>query len=199
MPSVLSGRRRRLGLSAWLAGLALLTGLAIPQQSSGSLGKQSYEGLVATQGVQEREPTIRLKVEFKKRNGKRLRATELIIVQHRAIAMFCTSGEKYHSGPYYGDEGGPGGFSFFERTGPINRKGRFELNEDTDGSNVADVQQLTGRVRPKGPATGTIRLLTTHPVFGTCDSGVVNWSAQPVAKLSPPKIPPCAVNATCQP
>lgn len=196
---MLSGQRWRLGLFASLAGLALLTGLAVPQQGLGSLGKQSYEGPVATQGVQEREPTIQLKVEFKKRNGKRLRAIELIIVRHRAIAMFCTSGEKYHSGPFNGDEGGPGGYSFFERTGPINRKGRFELNENTAGSNVADVQQLTGRVRPKGPATGTIRLLTSHPVYGTCDSGVVNWTARPVAKFSPPKIPACATNATCQP
>jgi hypothetical protein len=48
----------------WLVGLFVLL-LAAPS-SFASVGKQSYEGPVASEGVDGRSPTVRVKVEFKK-------------------------------------------------------------------------------------------------------------------------------------
>ena len=180
-----------------IAALCTLALSASP--AAASVGKQYYEGPVATEGVDGRSPSVRVKIEFKKVNGKRGKPKAIIDFQHRAIALFCANGTKTHTGPFYEPDGGPGGFSFFERTGFPVKKGRFKLSETTFGSNVADVQKATGRVGRKGNATGTIQLTLFHPVFGTCDSGVVNWTASPVGAYSKPVIPPCANLGTCPP
>ena len=180
-------------------GTAALCAAVMAVPVGASVGKHYYEGPAATQGVDGRSPSVRVKIEFKKVNGKRGKPKAVIDFQHRAIALFCANGTKTHTGPFYGDEGGPAGFSFFERTGLPVKKGRFKLSENTFGSNVADVQRATGRVGRKGNATGTIQLTLFHPVFGTCDSGVVNWTASPVGAYSKPVIPPCANLGTCPP
>ncbi len=182
-------------------GLAIAIAASSAASAGASVGKQYYEGPVATAGVDGRSPSVRVKIEFKKVNGKRGKPKAIIDFQHRAIALYCANGTKTHTGPYYGDEGGPGGFSIFERTGYAVKKGRFKLSETTAGSNVADVQKATGRVGRKGNATGTIQLTLFHPnpAFGTCDSGLVNWTASPVGAYSKPVIPPCAALATCPP
>ena len=145
-------------------GTAALCAAVMAVPAGASVGKQYYEGPVATQGVDGRSPSLRVKIEFKKVNGKRGKPKAVIDFQHRAIALFCANGMKTHTGPFYGDEGGP-----------------------------------AGRVGRKGNATGTIQLTLFHPVFGTCDSGVVGWTASPVGAYSKPVIPPCANLGTCPP
>jgi len=179
--------------------LAIAFAASSAAPAGASVGKQHYEGPVATAGVDGRLPSVRVKIEFKKVKGKRGKPKAIIDFQHRAIALYCADGTKTHTGPFYGADGGPGGFSFFEQTGLPVKKGRFKLSETTSGSDVADVQRATGRVGRKGNATGTIQLTLFHPVFGTCDSGVVNWTASPVGAYSKPVIPPCANLGSCPP
>jgi hypothetical protein len=173
--------------------------LMAPVGASASVGKQSYEGPVATDGVQGRSPMVRLKVEFKKVDGKRGAPKQLIIFDHRAIALYCQNGQKTYAGPSTVLDGGPGGYAFVENTGQKVKKGKFKVNESNPIGETADIQQITGRVGRKGNATGTIHLVLFHPSYGTCDSGVVKWTAAPVAKFSPVTQPPCAFQGTCPP
>ena len=89
-------------------GLAIAIAASSAAAAGASVGKQYYEGPVATEGVDGRSPSVRVKIEFKKVNGKRGKPKAIIDFQHRAIALFCANGIKTHTGPYYGDEGGPG-------------------------------------------------------------------------------------------
>jgi hypothetical protein len=160
-----------------------------------SVGKQSYEGPAASEGVDGRSPTVRVKVEFKKVHHRRGAPRSLIYFAQRAVAVYCSNGQKTYAGPGTELDGGPGVFDELGDTGQRIKKGRFSVSgESADGG---DTQTITGRVSKKGNATGTIRITTFNPFYGQCDSGVVSWSASPVAAFSPVVQPPCAFQGTC--
>ena len=177
----------------WLVALFVLL-LAAPS-SFASVGKQSYEGPVASEGVDGRSPTVRVKVEFKKVHHRRGAPRSLIYFAQRAVAVYCSNGQRTYAGPGTELDGGPGGFDVLGDTGRKIRKGKFSVSGlSADGG---DTQTITGRVSKKGNATGTIRIVTFNPFYGQCDSGVVTWSASPVAAFSPVVQPPCAFQGSC--
>jgi hypothetical protein len=109
--------------------------------------------------------------------------------------VYCSNGQKTYAGPGTELDGGPGGFDELGDTGQRIRKGKFSVSGlSADGS---DTQTITGHVSKKGNATGTIRIVTFNPFYGQCDSGVVTWSASPVAAFTPVVQPPCAFQGTC--
>jgi hypothetical protein len=161
-----------------------------------SVGKQAYEGPVATDGVDGRSPTVRLKVQFKKVNHRRGAPLSLVDFASRAIALRCPDGSKTFGGPSTELDGGPGGF---DQLGfiPFKRmkKGNFALSEQN--AEESDTQTITGHVARKGNARGTIRVVGTDFKGQTCDSGVVHWTASPVSAYSPVVQPPCAFQGAC--
>jgi hypothetical protein len=180
---------------AWIALPLAIVGLLWATPAFGSTGKQSYEGPAASAGVDGRSPTVRLKVEFKKVHHRRGSPTHLIYWAQRAVAVYCTNGQKTYAGPGTELDGGPGTFDELGFTGQRIRKGKFSVSEQSaDGG---DTQTITGRVARKGNATGTIRIATFNPFYGQCDSGVVSWTASPVAAFGPVVQPPCAFQGSC--
>ena len=179
-----------------LVGLIGLVALLMAAPSAlASVGKQSYEGPVASQGVDGRSPTVRLKVEFKKAHHRRGAPIRLMYWAQRAVAVYCTNGQKTYAGPGTELDGGPGIFDELGFTGQRIRKGKFAVSEES--ADQGDTQTVTGRVSKKGNATGTLRIVTFNPFYGQCDSGVVNWTASPVKVFSPPVTPPCAFQGSC--
>ena len=161
-----------------------------------SVGKQSYEGPVATDGVDGRSPTVRLKVEFTKVHHRRGAPLSLVDFASRAIALRCPDGSKTYGGPGTEVDGGPGGYDElgfipFKRM----KKGNFALSEPN--AEESDTQTITGHVARKGNARGTIRVVGKDFKGQTCDSGVVNWTASPVKAFGPVVQPPCAFQGTC--
>src|SRR5256885_495622 len=75
-----------------------------------SVGKQAYEGPVATDGVDGRSPVIRLKVQFTKVHHVRGAPLSLVDAESRAIALRCPDGTKTYGGPGTELDGGPGVF-----------------------------------------------------------------------------------------
>lgn len=179
--------------SIWLA-IAAVTMLAAPAADA-SVGKQSYEGPVATDGVDGRAPAVRLKVEFKKVHHRRGAPSRLIDWAQRAIALRCPDGSKIYAGPGTELDGGPGGFDELSFTGQKIKKGKFSVSELS--ADEGDTQTVTGHVSKKGNATGTIRVVAKSFSGQTCDSGVVSWTASPVKAFSPVVQPPCAFQGTC--
>jgi hypothetical protein len=161
-----------------------------------SVGKQSYEGPVATEGVDGRSPTVRVKVQFRKVHHRRGAPLSLVDFESRAIALRCPDGSKTYGGPGTELDGGPGGF---DQLGFIPfkkmKKGKFALSEPN--AEESDTQTITGHVARKGKATGTIRVVGQDFKGQTCDSGVVTWSASPVSAFSPVVQPPCAFQGAC--
>jgi hypothetical protein len=177
-----------------LIGLCVL--LLIASSAFASVGKQSYEGPVASEGVDGRSPTVRLKVEFKKVHHRRGAPSRLIYWAQRAVALYCPNGQKMYAGPGTELDGGPGTFDELSLPGQRIRKGKLSVSELS--ADEGDTQTITGRVSRKGNATGTIRIVAFNPFYGqTCDSGVVSWTASPVKTFSPPVQPPCAFQGTC--
>jgi hypothetical protein len=175
--------------------VALFVLLLAAPFSFASVGKQSYEGPVASQGADGRSPTVRVKVDFKKVHHRRGAPRSLILFAQRAVAVYCSNGQKTYAGPGTELDGGPGGFDQLGDTGQRIRKGKFSASGlSADGG---DTQTITGHVSKKGKATGTIRIVTFNPFYGQCDSGVVTWSASPVAAFTPVVQPPCAFQGTC--
>jgi hypothetical protein len=180
---------------AWIALPLAVVGLLWAVPALGSTGKQSYEGPAATDGVNGRDPTVRVKVQFKKVHHRRGRPTELIYFAERAIALRCPDGSKTFGGPPLGELGGPGGYDVLGDTGQrFNKKGRFTASGPS--ADESDTQTITGHVSKKGNATGTIRVVATFSGM-TCDSGVVSWTASPVSAFGPVVQPPCAWQGTC--
>ena len=178
---------------AWLVALFVLL-LAAPS-SFASVGKQSYEGPVASEGADGRSPTVRVKVDFKKVHHRRGAPRSLIVFAQRAVAVYCSNGQETYAGPGTELDGGPGVFDELGDTGQRIRKGKFSVSGlSADGG---DTQTITGHVFKKGNATGTIRIVSFNPFYGQCDSGVVSWTASPVGVFSPPVQPPCAFQGTC--
>src|SRR3954452_6740092 len=161
-----------------------------------SVGKQAYEGPAATDGVDGRSPTVRLKVEFTKVHHRRGAPLSLVDFASRAIALRCPDGSKTYGGPGTELDGGPGGY---DQLGFIPfkkmKKGNFALSEPN--AEESDTQTITGHVARKGNATGTIRVVGKDFKGQTCDSGVVNWTASPVKAFGPVVQPPCAFQGAC--
>ena len=161
-----------------------------------SVGKQSYEGPVATDGVDGRPPVIRLKVQFTKVHHRRGNPLTLVDAASRAIALRCPDGSKTYGGPGTELDGGPGGF---DELGFIPfkkmKKGNFFLSEEN--AEESDTQTIRGHVAKKGNARGTIRVVGKDFNGQTCDSGVVNFTASPVNAFSPVVHPPCAFQGAC--
>jgi hypothetical protein len=160
-----------------------------PQTAIAAKTKKAYEGRVATQGVDGQTPTIQLKVQFRRKDGK-LVPHYLANLKHRAISLFCPDGTTTFVGPSNIESGTLGGFAQpgFIPSFKLFRKGRYSLTltgDDADSGGLADLLQLTTRVSSKGAATGTIRLVATHPTHGRCDSGTVSYTAPRVASFSP--------------
>jgi hypothetical protein len=177
----------------WLVGLFVF--LLTAPSTLASVGKQSYEGPAAADGVQGRSPTVRVKVEFKKAHHRRGAPKSLIYFAQRAVAVYCTNGQKTYAGPGTELDGGPGMYDELGDTGQRIRKGRFSVSGlSADGG---DTQTITGRVSKKGNATGTLRILYSNPFYGQCDSGVVSWTASPVRAFSRVVHPPCAFQGAC--
>jgi hypothetical protein len=161
-----------------------------------SVGKQSYEGPAATDGVDGRSPTVRLKVEFKKTHHRRGAPSRMVYWAQRAVALRCPDGSKTYAGPGTELDGGPGTFDELGFTGQRIKKGKFSVSEPS--ADEGDTQTVTGHVSKKGNATGTIRIVAFNPFKGqTCDSGVVNWTASPVSAFGPVVQPPCAFQGNC--
>ena len=175
--------------------VALCAVLLTAPSALASVGKQSYEGRVATEGVDGRSPTVRVKVEFKKVHHKRGAPIRLIYWAQRAVALYCTNGQKTYAGPGTELDGGPATFDELSLTGQRIKKGKFSVSELS--ADEGDTQTITGRVSKKGNATGTIRIVASNPFYGQCDSGVVRWTASPVAAFGPVVQPPCAFQGTC--
>jgi hypothetical protein len=178
----------------WLVVAAAL--IAAPSAYA-SVGKQSYEGPAASDGVDGRSPTVRLKVQFKKVHHRRGAPSNMVYWAQRAVALHCPDGSKTYGGPGTELDGGPGTFDELSFTGQkINKKGRFSVSEPSaDGS---DTQTVTGHVAKKGNPTGTIRIVAFDPFKNqTCDSGVVSWTASPVSAFAPVTQPPCAFQGNC--
>jgi hypothetical protein len=179
---------------AWIALPLVLTGLFWATPASGSTGKQSYEGPVATQGVEGRDPTVRVKIQFKKVHHRRGAPTQLVYFAERAVALYCSDGSKTFGGPTLGELGGPGGYDVLGGTGQRIRKGKFSASGPS--ADESDIQTITGHVSKKGNATGTIRITATFS-GKTCDSGTVSWTASPVQAFGPVVQPPCVWQGTC--
>src|SRR5215208_1118989 len=127
-----------------------------------SVGKQSYEGPAATDGVAGRSPTVRIKVEFKKVHHRRAAPRRLIYWAQRAVALRCPDGTKTYAGPGTELDGGPGTFDELSFTGQrINKKGRFSVSELS--ADEGDTQTVTGHVSKKGNPTGTLRVVAFNP------------------------------------
>jgi hypothetical protein len=183
------GRTTLLVIAAMCAILAVAPQIAIAGKE-----KKAYEGAVATQGVGGQTPTIQLKVQFRRKGGK-LVPYYVAKLRHRAIALFCPDGSTTFVGPFNIETGAPGGFAqpgFTPAPGAVGfkpfKKGRYSLTlsgDEADSGGTADLLQLTTRVAGKGPATGTIRLVTSDPTRGRCDSGTVSYTARRVAAFSP--------------
>lgn len=183
------GRTTLVAIAAMCAILAVA-----PQAAVAGKKKKAYEGPVATQGVSGQAPTIQLKIQFRRKAGK-LVPHYVANLKHRAIALFCPDGSTTFVGPFNIESGEPGGFAqpgFIPAPGAVGfkpfKKGRYSLNltgDAADAGGTADLLQLTTRVSSKGVATGTIRLVTTHPTQGRCDSGTVSYTAHRVARFSP--------------
>jgi hypothetical protein len=184
-----SGRTTLVAIAAMCAVVAVA-----PQTASAVKLKKAYEGRVATQGVDGQTPTIQLKVQFRRKDGQ-LVPYYVANLKHRAIALFCPDGSTTFVGPFNIESGAPGGFAqpgFIPGPGSVGfkpfKKGRYSLTltgDAADADGIADLLQLITRVSSKGPATGTIRLVTTHPTQGRCDSGTVSYTAPRVASFSP--------------
>jgi hypothetical protein len=183
-------------IRAWIV-LPLAVVMLLPAASAlGSTGKQSYEGPAATQGVAGRDPTVRLKIQFKKVHHRRGAPSQLVEFAQRAIALYCPDGSKTFGGPVLGELGGPGGYDELGDTGQrVNKKGKFHASGPS--ADESDTQTITGRVGKKGNATGTIRVVLTTYSGTTCDSGVVSWTASPVNAFGPVVQPPCVWQGTC--
>jgi hypothetical protein len=179
--------------SIWLS-VSLLVLLAAPAASA-SVGKQSYEGPAATQGVEGRDPTVRVKIQFKKVHHRRAAPSQLVYFAQRAIAVHCPNGSTTFGGPALNDLGGPGGYDVLGDTGQrVSKKGAFSASGPS--ADESDTQTITGHVSKKGSATGTIRVVTTFSGM-TCDSGAVSWTASPVNAFGPVVQPPCVWQGTC--
>jgi hypothetical protein len=180
-----AGPRSALVLGA-LCAVALL---AAPQAAIAGKLKKSYEGPVAAQGAHVfGPPTIQLKIQFERRDGK-LVPVSLANFRHRAITLLCPNGKTTAIGSNPGGTTGPG---FIPAGGFKVKKRRFAVHltgEDADSGGLGpnDFLRLNGRVPRQGPLTGTIRITYTLAAGGgTCDSGVINWSASRVPAFSPP-------------
>jgi hypothetical protein len=181
---------------AWIALPLAILGLLWAAPAFGSTGKQSYEGAAATEGVNGRDPTVRLKVQFKKVHHRRGKPSQLVQFAERAIALRCPDGSKTFGGPTLGELGGPGGYDELGDTGQrVNKKGNFHASGPS--ADESDTQTVTGHVSKKGNATGTIRVVATTFSGMTCDSGVVSWTASPVSAFGPVVQPPCVWPGTC--
>jgi hypothetical protein len=173
-----------LGLGVLCAMLAIAPGNAIAGKK-----KRSYEGPVATQGVQGQPPTIRIKIQFERNDDGKLVPGTLANLQHRAIALFCPNGTVDFAGPSSIETGAIGGFAKPGFT-PFKRVRRGQLNltltgEDADSGGTADLLQLKARIPRKGAVTGTIHIVANNPFRGgNCDSGVVSFNAPQVASFS---------------
>jgi len=183
-------------LKRGLISLVIAVALLSAPSAFASVGKQAYEGPVATDGVDGRSPTVRLKVEFTKMNHRRGAPKTVVDFASRAIALRCPDGTKTFGGPSTELDGGPGGFDelgFIPNTRM--KKGNFALSSQS--ADESDTQTITGHVARKGNATGTIRVVGKDFKGQTCDSGVVTWTASPVSAYSPVVQPPCAFQGTC--
>lgn len=181
---------------AWIALSLAIVGLLWASAAFGSTGKQSYEGPAATEGVNGRDPTVRLKIQFKKVHHRRGRPSQLVEFAQRAIGLHCPDGSKTFGGPALGELGGPGGYDELGDTGQrVNKKGKFSASGPS--ADESDAQTITGHVSKKGKATGTIRVVATAFSGMSCDSGVVSWTASPVNAFGPVVQPPCAWQGTC--
>jgi hypothetical protein len=127
--------------------------LAVPSAFA-SVGKQSYEGPAATQGVNGRDPTVRVRIQFKKVHHRRAAPSQLVYFAQRALAVHCPDGSTTFGGPSLSELGGPGGYDVLGDTGQrVNKKGNFAASGP--GADESDTQTITGRVAKKGNATGT--------------------------------------------
>jgi hypothetical protein len=159
-----------------------------PQAAIAGKKKQSYEGPVATQTTFG-PPTIQLKIQFEERDGK-LVPVSIAKFQHRGITLFCPNGKRTALGANPGGTASPG---FVPAGGFKIKKRRFALDlrgQDADSAVFPGDPvhlQLNGRVPRRGPLTGTIHITyTLASAGGTCDSGVVGWSASRVPAFSSP-------------
>jgi hypothetical protein len=176
--------------------LVVSSALLLAPSALASVGKQAYEGPVATDGVDGRAPTIRLKVQFTKVHHRRGAPLTLVDAESRAIALRCPDGSKTYGGPGTELDGGPGGFDQLGFV-PFKRmkKGNFFISEED--ADELDTQTITGHVARKGNARGTIRVVGKDFNGQTCDSGVVNWTASPISAFGPVVQPPCAFQGSC--
>jgi hypothetical protein len=177
--------------------LATATALLCAPSAVASVGKQSYEGPAGTEGVAGRAPTVRLKIEFNKAHHRRTTPKSLAYWAQRAVPLRCPNGNKNYAGPGTELDGGPGIFDALSFTGQkINKRGNFSATEES--ADQGDTQTVTGHVPRKGNPTGTIRIVAFDPFYNqTCDSGVVSWTASPVAAFGPVVLPPCAFQGSC--
>ncbi len=138
---------------SWLTpALALLL---LPSAAFGSVGKQSYEGPAATQGVNGRDPTVRVKIQFKKVHHRRAAPSQLVYFAQRALALRCPDGSTTFGDPRSASWVGREATTCW---GPprVNKKGNFAASGPS--ADESDTQTLTGHVSKKGSATGTIRV-----------------------------------------
>jgi hypothetical protein len=146
----------------WLVGLFVLL-LAAPS-SFASVGKQSYEGPVASEGVDGRSPTVRVKVEFKKVHHRRGAPRSLIYFAQRAVALYCSNGQKTYAGPSTELDGGPA--ASMNCGTPDRGSGRASSRSAASVQTKATPKTITGHVSKKGNATGTIRIVSFNPFYG---------------------------------
>ena len=149
----LSTRRRAVRSRGWSWLTPALALLLLPSAAFGSVGKQSYEGPAATQGVNGRDPTVRVKIQFKKVHHRRAR---------RASSSTSHSARSRSAAGRLDDlrrtrarrVGRAGRLRRAGDTGQrVNRKGHFAASGP--GADESDTQTLTGHVSKKGSATGT--------------------------------------------
>ena len=173
-----------------LGALCMAAVLVAPQTAIAVKLKKAYEGPVTTTQPQFfGPPTIQLKVQSERRDGK-LAPVGIVKFQHRAIPLLCPNGKTTAIGSNPGGTASPG---FIPSGGFKIKKRRFALDltgPDADSAAFPGDQvrlQLNGSVPRRGPLTGTIRITYALAAGGgTCDSGVVSWSASRVPAFTRP-------------
>lgn len=184
---------RQIAATATATALACVA-LAVAAQPSHALKlKRAFEGPLATQGVLGEQPTIQIKVQFKRR-GARLVSHSYANLRHRAMPLVCPDGSTTFLGPFNIHSGRPTGFALpgAPTAGKL-KKGKLvarvtggESVDSGGGGAPSDFLRLASRIPANGPATGTFQIAFTFlSRGGQCNSGPVGFKAPRVANFSP--------------
>jgi hypothetical protein len=155
---------------------AACAGLVMGPQAANAASTQYHGDLVPPQqgGYYGVPSEIQFGVTFdKNKKGKRV-AAFVKRFSSRSVGLWCPNGNQW----WMGAHGEGVSMQDHPETVVKVKKGKFH-NASFDDYNFGHYE-ISGQIPKSGPATGTIRITAPNEAQGgTCDSGVVSWTASP--------------------